>query len=441
MLKLFFWLRYLRKKRIVILSIFAVAISVALLITVASLFTGFIKAVQSSASKSIGDVVIDPPIRFGDYPEFILRLEELDQVKAATAVIKSNGLLHVGSGNVRAVEVLGIEPAKRAAMFDLKSSLLLSSDSDEDVDFGASQEMSGFVGIGVLLRPDDKTDEYDKQSALQMIGREVVLISGAVSEDRDGKKFNRKNISFTISDIIFTGVYEFDKQLVYLPIDKLQAKLYPDDVGSIASQIQIKLTEGADVDLSMALIRGKWREFAEKELGWSDYFIDGTTIVTSQEMQGRYIEELYKQMTVLLMIFGIVSLSVIFLILCIFYMIVMTRQKDIAILKSCGSSSWSVASIFIGFGGFVGLIGSCLGVFFSYLLTSNINSVEEFIRVMFGFKLWSSSVYIFSTIPNQVNWNWAFLIVVFGVFASVVGALIPAAAAARARPVRILRYE
>ena len=56
-------------------------------------------------------------------------------------------------------------------------------------------------------------------------------------------------------------------------------------------------------------------------------------------MQARFVAELRKQMGVLLLIFGVVSLSAVLLIFCIFYMIVETRRKDIAIMKSCGADS------------------------------------------------------------------------------------------------------
>ena len=61
MLKLFLWLKYLRKRRIIFLSIAAVALSVSLLIVVASLFTGFINAFERSAVEMLGDVVLGAP--------------------------------------------------------------------------------------------------------------------------------------------------------------------------------------------------------------------------------------------------------------------------------------------------------------------------------------------------------------------------------------------
>ncbi|MHC4071572.1 MAG: lipoprotein-releasing system transmembrane subunit LolC, partial [Planctomycetota bacterium] len=74
-------------------------------------------------------------------------------------------------------------------------------------------------------------------------------------------------------------------------------------------------------------------------------------------------------------------------------------------------------------------------------ITKNINAIEGWIRVIFGLKLWRSSVYMFSKIPSEVDWTWAVRIVLTAIVAAAVGALIPAIVAARTKPVEILRYE
>jgi len=76
-----------------------------------------------------------------------------------------------------------------------------------------------------------------------------------------------------------------------------------------------------------------------------------------------------------------------------------------------------------------------------YVVTKNINAIEEWVRIIFGLKLWKSSVYMFSKIPNELNWGWALIIVGCAIFAVILGALIPAIIASRTRPVNILRYE
>jgi len=122
-------------------------------------------------------------------------------------------------------------------------------------------------------------------------------------------------------------------------------------------------------------------------------------------------------------------------------MIVITKQKDIAIVKSCGAGNGSVASIFLGFGTCVGIVGAAIGTGLGYVIIRNINALEELVRVVFGLKIWRSSIYIFDRIPNQIDWSWTGPIILAAVCASAIGALIPAVVAARTRPVEILRYE
>ncbi len=448
MLKLFLWLRYLRKKRIVLLSVATVAVSVALLIVVASLFTGFIRAFEGSAVEIIGDVVISAPMRFGKYDKFIEDLKESQIAEAATVILSGQGLLHLpGRGNVRAVSVWGIEPARRAEVTSYKETLIRQKDSPDAPTFdvnGVDDTIGGFVGIAVLSEPDEETDEYDLDYVKSMIGERVVLTTGSLIRRQDaagGVKFNRRTIPFAISDVMFTGVYDLDRRFIYMPRDALQEALYPDEPGPVADQIQVKIRPGLDEQTAVAAIRGMWKTFVEDELGWGTYSVGLDEVETAREMQKEYAGELRKQMGVLLFIFGIVDATVVLLISCIFYMIVRMKRKDIAIIKSCGATNATVGLLFLGFGAWVGAIGSVLGAGLGYLVTKNINVLEEWIRVVFGLKLWKSSVYMFSKIPNEVDWPAAGQIMAFSVIAAAIGTLIPAIVAVRTRPVKILQYE
>jgi ABC-type lipoprotein release transport system permease subunit len=117
MLKLFLWLKYFRRRRIILLSVAAVAMSVSLLIVVASLFTGFIAAFERSGVEIIGDIMMSARagLRFEKYPELLDRLEESEIVEAASAAISSEGLLHLGRGNVRPVSVWGVAARPQGA--------------------------------------------------------------------------------------------------------------------------------------------------------------------------------------------------------------------------------------------------------------------------------------------------------------------------------------
>jgi lipoprotein-releasing system permease protein len=100
-----------------------------------------------------------------------------------------------------------------------------------------------------------------------------------------------------------------------------------------------------------------------------------------------------------------------------------------------------VAWVFLCFSLFVGTVGSGLGAGLGYLIVRDINTVERWIQIIFGLKLWSSSVYVFSKIPNEIAWGWTLLVAILATVAAVIGAVVPAVIAARTSPVTVLRYE
>jgi lipoprotein-releasing system permease protein len=439
MLKLFLWLRYLGKRKVVLLSIAAVAISCALLITVASIFTGFIDAFEQIAVDTIGDIVVALPEKIPDYQQLNAELEKLKPVEAATATLSAQGLLHLGAGNVRAVELWGIEVQKQGKVTTFNKSLLKGGeDANKSQSAAENKAIEGYISIGLLEKPNEETDEYDFNAAKSEIGRDAVITTGSI----DGKQqFKRKTIRLEIADVVFTGYYYLDSRIVYMPIDRLSDAVYPDSKQPVAGQIHIKLRRGVDEKLAMAQIRGVWEVFASAKLGLERNLIDQTRIATARQMQAMYVAEFRKQMGVLLLIFGVVSLSAVLLVFCIFYMIVETRRRDVAILKSCGATSTTVAVIFTGFGLFIGAIGTLLGTALGYVVTKNINIFESWIRVLFGLKLWKASVYMFSKIPNEVDWHAVVWIALAAIAGAALGALIPAISAAIIRPVNVLRYE
>lgn len=449
-LPFFLWLRYLQRRRIILLSIAAVAMSVSLLIVVASLFSGFIAMFERSAVEMIGDVTLAAPqgLVIAQYPAFIDRLDRMDIIEAASPSLSSEGLLHLGQGNVRPVSVWGIQPQSRARVTGLKSALLLQGQTDGEPSFAvpdAPAEIGGFVGIGVVAQPDEETDEYDKEAILkEFVGRRITVTTGAADASGDPNQAQvprRRVIPFRVVDLVFAGVHELDSGFIYLPIESLQRELYPGQPGDLATRISIRLKPGVDPYKAVNDVREVWGDFAERELGWSVFNIVDTDIYTAMQLQGPYVAEIKKQMGVLLVIFGVVSFSVVVLVFCIFYMMVKLKQRDVAVIKSCGAASSSVVALFLGFGVSVGVAGSGIGTILGYVITRNINELENWIRVVFGLKLWKSSIYMFSRIPNEVDWPSSLPIVGMAVLAAALGALIPAFVAARTRPVEVLRYE
>jgi hypothetical protein len=284
MLRLFLCLRYLRKAKIVFLSVAAVALSVSLLIVVSSLFSGFIKTFEQAAVDVIGDVVLSPrrPYKVSKYPLLIEKLEQATTVRAATAALLAPGLLKLDTGIVRPVEVWGIQPDRLARVTGFKRALRRQRGVPGEPSFAIADspaKTGGFVGIGVLGEPDDETDEYDPEAVGKWLGKQVILTTGTASST----EIKRKVVAFSIADVVETGVYQFDKGGVYLSIEDVQRTLYRDQESPIADQILIKLTDDVDTEVALAEIAGLWRNFVAEHLGANLFLMRETDILTAKE--------------------------------------------------------------------------------------------------------------------------------------------------------------
>ncbi|MCE5341051.1 MAG: hypothetical protein LLF92_07985 [Planctomycetaceae bacterium] len=446
MLKFYLAMRYLKKRRIVFLSIAAVMLSTTLLVTVASLFTAFIHAIELNASEYLGDIVLEPTIRITHYDSLLTRLNANGVIDSATPVLSSSGLIYLDAGNVKAVNFWGIDLQSRCKVTNFKNNLLMQKKSASLINFNndANNTSVALVGIAMLTEPDAKTDKYDLAKAESYIGKKAIITTGTLGSDGSQAKgvSLTRSVAVTISDVVFTAVYEIDKRFVFLPIEDLSKLLLGSDTNIKAADIiHIKCKPGVSPADAIPTVRKIWLEFATQDIGWPESFAADSEIITAMQKQAGYTGELKKQMGVLLVVFGIISAGIIVLVFCIFYMIVKAKLKDLAIIKSIGASSTDIISIFLLFGLFVGIVGATGGIAIGYFITHNINAIEQFISSIFGLKLWDSSTYMFTKIPSYFDWYWAICFFFAAIAASVLGAVIPSLIAAKTSPVKILRYE
>jgi lipoprotein-releasing system permease protein len=438
----------LQRRRIVILSIAAVALSCALLIATDSLFTGFIDNVENSLGRYQGDIVLGMPSggTIEDTDILVKSLVEADCIDAAAPVLETQGLLLAGKGKVKPVQTWGIDLTYQKQVMPISECFLFQKEKPlEQISFDIPDDpdvIGGIVGVGVLSQPDETTDEYDIDALQQMLGEPMNLTTGVLlpSDTPDDSasipNLSRKVMRFKLADALMTGVHDFDEMFILVPIEELSAKMYPDK-GLVANRVHIRLIEGTDEAQAVEIVRDIWKNFTNERSGIYRFAWIGTAKEANAPMVGEY----QKQMKVLLFIFGLISMGIIILVFCIFYLIVMTRRKDIGILKSCGVPNPSVAGIFVLFGTAVGLVGSVCGIGLGYVIIRNINQIERAVSVIFGINLWQASTYKFMQIPNTMHWDSVIWVTGCGIAAAAIGSLIPAIAAARVKPVETLQYE
>jgi len=129
-------------------------------------------------------------------------------------------------------------------------------------------------------------------------------------------------------------------------------------------------------------------------------------------------------------------------------MLVIERQKDIAVLKTSGAKPSLTSAIFLWGAFLTGLVGSLFGIAAGLLIGTNVNGLIRAVETILSFfsGLFNAgpvtildAAYYLETIPIIVNGSAIFLIGFFTILASVLASWIPARRAGKLKPIEILR--
>ena len=129
-------------------------------------------------------------------------------------------------------------------------------------------------------------------------------------------------------------------------------------------------------------------------------------------------------------------------------MLVLERQRDIAVLKVSGASVKGVTGVFLWGSFLTGLTGGVIGITLGLLVGSNINflvrSLENILTFFSGIfrggevRILDPGFYL-ETIPIIIDWKAVLMIGLFAIFCSVVASWIPALRAGKLKPMELLR--
>ena len=406
--ELFISLRYLKAKRkqvfisiITLLSMAGVGLGVMALIIVLSVMSGFEEDLKK---KILGTnahlVVLQQGAGMRDYPEILKKVEEAKGVVAATPFIFTQAML-TSENNVHGIVLRGIDPATAGKVINIESTLKKGSMAGLQKDDGETQP-GIFIGkelaqtLGVTL--DDS----------------VVLVSplGALAPMGGGPPMKK----FRIAGIFDSGMYEYDTSLAYISLKNAQKFLA---MGDLVSGLEVKVDDIYAVKKIGDRIR--------KDLGfpfWTkDWMQMNRSLFAALKLE-RIVMFIILVLIVLVAAFGIVSTLI---------MVVMEKNKDIAILKSMGATARSIMRIFIFEGLIIGCVGTLIGLGGGYVVCT--------LLAKYQFITLPSDVYYISRLPVKMNILDFVLVAVSSLGISFLATLYPSWQASRLDPAEALRYE
>jgi lipoprotein-releasing system permease protein len=280
-----------------------------------------------------------------------------------------------------------------------------------------------------------------------------------------------RTVEFPIANELATGNYAYDAGMALVPLEALQDLLQmsaaqridpssnpfavevgPDGVErpvkpriigespARATDVLVRAAPGVSSAELEAAAKAVYAQFEEAHRGE----VPSTRsigIQTYEQRNAMFIGAVQKETTLVLFIFGVVSLTSVFLVLAIFWAMVSEKTRDIGVLRAIGASGTGVAAVWVGYGLAIGLVGSFLGAGLAALVVTNINPIHDWLGRALSVQVWDPNVYYFTTIPTDLDAMKFVIIVAGGIIASVVGALVPAARAAWMDPVKALRFD
>ncbi|MBE9528327.1 MAG: lipoprotein-releasing ABC transporter permease subunit [Proteobacteria bacterium] len=430
--QLFIGLRYLKAKRkqsfisvITFISIIGIMVGVTALIVVLSVMNGFEETLKEKIlGLNAHVVVVGFGSGLGDYDTLAETVRTVDGVKGASPFTYSQAMLS-GSGGSTGAVVRGVDPSTIADVTTLPERITEGTLSGIEVPFGsaanktdskrenagAKKELPGIV-IGTELSKSTGAMVGDRLNVISPMG--TMTPAGPVP----------RMTAFTVSGIFEFGMYEYDSSVAFISIENAQ-KFFR--LGDTVTGIEVKIediykAETVADDILVALKGNYWTR-------------------TWMEMNRNLFSALKLEKVAMFIILTLIILVAALNIISTLIMVVMEKNRDIAILKSLGATSGGIMRIFMIEGLVIGFTGTLLGAVAGVGIAMNLEGIVAIVERTFNFKVLPPSVYYIDKLPSEVEPLTVAIIVALSVTISFLATLYPSYQASKLNPVEGLRYE
>jgi lipoprotein-releasing system permease protein len=407
MFEWFISLRYLRAQHkqkfislISFISVAGITMGVMALIVVLAVYSGFTNGLRDQILGINSHLIVQR--LGGTIPDYTLvrdRIITVNDVTGATPYLYAQTLLSGPRGG-SGVVLRGIDPATARGVIALPEQMVNGTIDDLIQDKDA--RLPGII-LGIAMASDLHVSVGDKVRLISPSGPLTPM--GVIPKIKTCR----------ITGIFESGMYEYDSTIAYMHIPAVQDFLESGDVvHGIEVTVQEKELNRADkVGEKIVALLG--RSFVAK-----DWMSMNRNLFAAFKLEkiGMFI---CVALIILVAALNIVSALI---------MVVMEKDKDIAILKSMGATSASIMKIFFYQGLVIGFLGTFLGVA-GGLGLCEILSRYQFIEL-------PSNVYPMNTLPIKVLPMDVTIIAVSALVITLSATIYPSWKASRVKPAEVL---
>ncbi len=399
--------RYLRAKRkqkfislISVIPVLGVAVGVMALIVVLSVYTGFTEGLRDQIIGINAHILVQRPGIGVDNPvQLQEKLKTVSGVIAATPYIYDQALITSGEHS-SGIAVRGIDPVNATKVLNLESKMVS----------GSLMNLSRGGGLPAIV--------LGREIARQLridIGWKIRLLSPNGTLTPMGVL--PKVQTCVVSGIFATGMYEYDSSMGFVNLETARGLAGLD--GERVHGLELRVADIDKADVTAAAVR---KRVGERYMV-RDWMQMNRNLFAALKLEkiGIFIA---LDLIILVAALNIISALV---------MVVMEKNKDIAILKSMGAKTGSIMRIFFYQGAVIGFAGTLFGVGAGLGLCTLLKRYK-IIEL-------PSNVYPMSTMPVKVVPMDVTIIAVSAVVITLLATLYPSWKASQVRPADALTYE
>ena len=387
------------------ISLLAVALGVAALIIVLSVMNGFRAELFDEIVGLNGHAVVEGYHgRLGDWQQIANKAAATPGVTSALPVIQEP-LIGTANGYVKDVIVRGMRIQDLRSNKSITSKILAG-------DIRTLSPASERVAIGARLA--DALGCYP--------GSQITIWNPqALSKTNDSVP---AQVTYTVAAVVETGVYDYDKALVVMPMEDAQKLLL---MGDQVGMIQIQTNNPDRVDEILAPLKK---------------LVQGRGVILDwRQMNSALFQALQVERVAMFVVLSLIVLVAVFNILSSLIMLVRAKTRDIAILRTMGASRHGMMKVFITVGMTTGTLGIVLGAILATIFLFFRQNVVSFVQAVTGESISDPQVQFLTDLPSKTNSYEVAAVVITALILSFLATLYPAYKAASTDPVQVLRYD
>ncbi len=404
-------MRYLRARRqegfisvIGWFSLVGIALGVATLIVVMSVMNGFRQELFQRILGLNGHLsVYSMQGPLVDYDAMLDRIRHVPDVTAAAPIVEAQALVTT-NGMASGVIVRGIQPEILRDRPSISKHIVGGFLKD----FGNDQ-----IAIGIRMAERLGVNVGDTLTLISPVTKSTVF--GASPRLR----------GYKIATVFDVGMYEYDNNFVFMPLESAQV-FFRLDRGVSTLEIFVKDPQHIQTV----------RDDVVAAIGTS-----GFRILDWQNNNSSFVTALQVERNVMFLILSLMVAVAALNIISSLYMLVQTKGRDIAILRTMGATRGMVMRVFFLNGASIGIIGTFAGCLVGLFVANHIEQLRQIVQAITQTDPFAPQVYFLTRMPSVVDMHEVLQVIFMALGLSFLATIYPAWRAARLDPVEALRYE